>query len=67
MGTFARRVKTGPGTTAVQSCTNAVGGVLSMEHVGSAHGEIDLALLSHVAHERIHAGQDELPLGRITW
>lgn len=36
--------------------------ILSMEHIGSAHDEVELALLTQVAHERLHAGQ-QLPLG----
>ncbi len=37
--------------------------VLSMEHLGSAHDDVELAVLLQVAHERIHAGQGQLPLG----
>ncbi len=37
--------------------------ILSLEHVGSARGEVELAVLMQVAHERIHAGQGQLPLG----
>ena len=34
-----------------------------VEHVGSAHDEVELAALVHVAHERLHAGQQVLDLG----
>jgi hypothetical protein len=38
--------------------------ILSMDHVGSARDEVELALLLQVAQERMHAGQEQLPLGR---
>jgi len=38
--------------------------VQGIEHVGSAHDEVELALLMHMAQERIHAGQGQLPLGQ---
>lgn len=34
-----------------------------LEHVGSAHGDAELAVLMQVAREPIRAGQDELDLG----
>ncbi len=58
------RVRTGSGATSVQIVHKRGRRVLSMEHVGSAHDEVNLALLLQVAHERMHAGQDELPLGQ---
>ena len=34
-----------------------------VEHLGSAHDDLELALLLQVARERLAAGQDELDLG----
>lgn len=34
-----------------------------VEHLGSAHDEVELAVLLQVARDKITAGQDELPLG----
>ena len=34
-----------------------------MDHVGSARDEVELAGLLQVAHERMYAGQAQLPLG----
>ena len=34
-----------------------------VEHVGSAHDELELAVLMQVAREALNAGQDELDLG----
>ncbi len=63
MGSFVRKVKTASGATAVQIMHKRGRRVLSMDHVGSARGEVELALLLQVAHERMHAGQEQLPLG----
>lgn len=59
-----RRVKTGSGATAVQIVHKRGRTVQGIEHVGSAHDEVELALLMHMAQERIHAGQGQLPLGQ---
>ena len=63
MGTFVRRVRTRSGATAVQIVHKRGRRILGMEHIGSAHDEVELALLMQVAQERMHAGQEELPLG----
>ena len=63
MGVFVRRVKTASGATAVQIVHKRGRRVLSIEHVGSAHGGDELALLLQVAGERRHAGQLILDLG----
>jgi hypothetical protein len=34
-----------------------------VEHLGSAHDEVELAVLMQVARERLHAGQEEFDLG----
>ena len=57
------RVKTASGATAVQIVHKRGRRILSMDHVGSARDEVELALLLQVAHERMHAGQGQLPLG----
>lgn len=57
-------MKTGSAATAVQIVHKRGRRVLSMEHVGSAHDDVELALLLQVAHGRVHAGQDQLPLGQ---
>lgn len=58
-----RRVRTKSGATAVQVVHKCGRRILSMDHVGSAHDEVELALLMQVAQERIHAAQLVLPLG----
>jgi Transposase DDE domain len=62
VGVFVRRVKTASGATAVQIVHKRGRRVLSMEHVGSAHTDDELALLLRVAEERRHAGQLALDL-----
>lgn len=57
-----RRVKTSSGATAVQIVHKRGRTVLSIEHVGSAHTEDELALLLQLAEERRHAGQLALDL-----
>lgn len=63
MGVFVRRVKTGSGATAVQIVHKRGRRVLSIEHIGSARTEDELAVLLQVAGERRHAGQPALDLG----
>jgi hypothetical protein len=41
--------------------------VLSIEHIGSAHSDDELALLLQVAEERRHAGQLTLELDGAAW
>ncbi|GEM_PF-5347985 len=57
-----RRVKTASGATAVQIVYKRGRRVLSIEHIGSAHTDDELALLLQVAEERRHAGQLALEL-----
>lgn len=57
-----RRVKTASGATAVQIVHKRGRRVLSIDHVGSAHTDDELALLLQVAEERRHAGQLALDL-----
>ena len=57
-----RRVKTASGAIAVQIVHKRGRQVLSIEHVGSAHTDDELALLLGVAEERRHAGQLALDL-----
>ena len=60
---FIRKVKTASGATAVQIVDKRAGVRRIVEHVGSAHDEVELAVLVGVAHERLHAGQQVLDLG----
>jgi len=62
MGLFVRRVKTSSGATAVQIMHKRGRRVLGVEHIGSAHDEAKLAALEEVARQRLHAGEQELPL-----
>jgi hypothetical protein len=62
VGVFVRRVKTASGATAVQIVHKRGRTVLSIEHVGSAHTDDELALLLQVAQERRHGGQLALDL-----
>jgi hypothetical protein len=63
MGVFVRRVKTASCATAVQIVHKRGRRVLSIEHIGSAHTDGELAILVQVAGERRHAGQLTLDLG----
>lgn len=49
MGVFVRRVKTASGATAVQIVHKRGRRVLSIEHIGSAHTDGELAVLLQVA------------------
>jgi len=60
---FIRKVKTASGATAVQIVEKRSGVRRIVEHVGSTHGEVELAVLVQVAQERLHAGQQVLDLG----
>ncbi|OLT21081.1 hypothetical protein BJF81_15775 [Ornithinimicrobium sp. CNJ-824] len=62
MGSFVRKVKTDSGATAVQVMHKRGRRVLGIEHIGSARTDAELALLESIAHERLHAGQEQLPL-----
>lgn len=57
---FIRKVKTKSGATAVQIIHKAHGKVDSLEHIGSAHTDKQLALLTALAKQRILGGQQAL-------
>ena len=54
---------TASGATAVQIVNKRAGVRRIVEHLGSAHDEAELAVLMHLAWERLNVGQDELDLG----
>lgn len=58
-----RTVKTASGATAVQIVFSNRGGKRRIEHIGSAHDDVQLELLKTVARQRMLAGQAELDLG----
>ena len=58
-----RTVKTSSGATAVQVVWSWRRGSRSIEHIGSAHDEVELAALKAAAATRLAAGQTELDLG----
>jgi len=60
---FIRKVRTASGATAVQIVEKRGGVRRIVEHVGSAHDEVELAVLVQVAKERLHVGQQVLDLG----
>ena len=57
MGLRVRRVKTASGATAVQVVDYRDGVRRIVDHVGSGHCEVEVLALTHIAEERIHAGQ----------
>jgi hypothetical protein len=60
---YVRTVKTASGATAVQIVYSWHRGSREIEHVGSAHDELELELLKAAARQRLAAGQGELDLG----
>jgi hypothetical protein len=60
---FVRTVKTASGATAVQIVWSWRRGSRSIEHIGSAHDQVELAALKTAAAARLAAGQIELDLG----
>ena len=62
MVAFVRTVKTAPGATAMQLMWSWRRGSRSIEHLGSAHDEVELAALKAAAAARLTAGQTELDL-----
>jgi len=58
-----RTVKTGSGARAVQIVYSRRKGSRQIEHIGSAHDDVELELLKTVARQRLAAGQGELDLG----
>ena len=63
MSPYLRTVKTTSGATAVQIVHSSHRGSRDIEHIGSAHDEVELELLKTVARQRLAAGQGELDLG----
>ena len=67
MGEYVRRVKTGSGATAVQIASKTRGVRSIIEHVGSAHTDLELELMVQTAKTRIReraqaAGQAEFQI-----
>ena len=60
---YVRTVKTASGATAVQIVYSWHRGSREIEHIGSAHDDVELELLKAVARQRLAAGQGELDLG----
>src|SRR5262252_5077637 len=60
---YARTVKTSSGATAVQIVYSSHRGSREIEHLGSAHDDVELELLKAAARQRLAAGQGELDLG----
>ena len=60
---YVRTVKTSSGATAVQIVYSSHRGSREIEHLGSAHDEVELELLKAAARQRLAAGQGELDLG----
>jgi len=63
VASYVRKVKTSSGATAVQIVVKRGGVRQIVEHLGSAHDDVELAVLLQVARERLAGGQDELDLG----
>jgi hypothetical protein len=60
---YVRTVKTESGATAVQIVYSSRRGSRDIEHIGSAHDDVELELLKAAARQRMAAGQGELDLG----
>jgi hypothetical protein len=60
---YVRTVKTASGARAVQIVHSSRKGSRDIEHIGSAHDDIELELLKTVSRQRLAAGQSELDLG----
>lgn len=59
MAPYIRTVKTALGARAVQIVYSNRKGARDIEHIGSAHDEVELELLKMVARQKRAAGQDE--------
>jgi hypothetical protein len=59
---YVRKVKTASGATAVQIVEKRHGVGRIVAHVGSAHDDVELAVLMASARDRIHAGQQAFDL-----
>ena len=62
MSPFLRKVKTASGATAVQIVEKRHGVRTILEHLGSAHGEAELAALIRIGQDKLHANQPMLEL-----
>jgi len=60
---YVRTVRTASGATAVQIVHGSRRGARSIEHVGSAHDELELEALKAAGRQRLAGGQAELDLG----
>jgi hypothetical protein len=60
---YVRAVRTASGAMAVQIVYSSHRGSRDIEHIGSAHDEVELELLTAAARQRLAAGQGELDLG----
>ena len=63
MVAYVHKVKTGSGATAVQIVWSSRRGSRSIEHLGSAHDDSELAALKAAAAKRLAANQAVLDLG----
>src|SRR5580658_6307241 len=63
MSLYVRTVRTTSGATAVQIVYSSRRGSRDIEHIGSAHDDVELELLKAAARQRVAAGQGELDLG----
>lgn len=62
MSPYVRTVRTASGARAVQIVHSSRKGARSIEHIGSAHDDAELAVLKEVARQRLNAGQLSLDL-----
>ena len=60
---YVRTVRTASGARAVQIVHGSRRGSRTIEHIGSAHDELELEALKAAARQRLAAGQGELDLG----
>jgi len=60
---YVRTVRTASGATAVQIVHGSRRGARTIEHVGSAHDELELEALKAAARQRLAGGQAQLDLG----
>jgi hypothetical protein len=60
---YVRTVKTASGATAVQIVHSSHRGSRDIEHIGSAHDDVEVELLKAAARQRLAAGQGVLDLG----
>lgn len=63
MSPYVRTVRTASGARAVQIVHSSHRGSRDIEHIGSAHDDVELELLKAVAQQRLQADQLELDLG----